>query len=39
MTRTTITLAGRVYAVRFAMWSVANDGGKIIISVDLLATP
>ena len=39
MTRNSITIAGRPWAVRFAMWSVANDGGKIIISVDLLATP
>lgn len=37
MSRATITIAGRVYAVRFAMWAVANDGGRIVVSVDLLA--
>ena len=36
MTRTTITLAGRVYAVRFAIWVAANDSGRPM-SVDLLA--
>lgn len=37
MSRTTITIAGRVYAVRFVIWVAANDAAARFVSVDLLA--
>lgn len=37
MSRVSITVAGRPWAIRFAIWAVANDGGRIVVSVDLLA--
>lgn len=37
MSRISVVIAGRPRAVRFAMWAVANDGGRPVISVDLLA--
>jgi hypothetical protein len=39
VTRTVITIAGRPWAVRLAIWAAANDGGRRFVSVDLLATP
>lgn len=39
MTRVTVILAGRPWAVRLAIWVAANDGGHRFVSVDLLAAP
>lgn len=37
MSRVTVTIAGRPWALRYLLWLVANDGGRPVISVDLLA--
>ena len=37
MTQVPIVTAGFPWALNYLLWSVSNDGGRIIISVDLLA--
>jgi len=37
VSRVSITVAGRVYAVRLAIWVAANDAAARFVSVDLLA--
>ncbi|UYW26247.1 hypothetical protein OKC48_23750 [Methylorubrum extorquens] len=37
MSRVSITVAGRAYAVRLALWVAANDCHYRFVSVDLLA--
>ncbi len=39
MSGISITTAGRPWAVRYLLWPVANDGGRLVIPVDLLAAP
>lgn len=39
MKRVTVILSGRPWAVRYLLWPVANDGGRLVIPVDLLAAP
>lgn len=39
MSRVSITMAGRPWAVRLAIWVAANDCRDRFVSVDLLAAP
>lgn len=37
MSRVSITIAGRPWSVRYAIWAAANDAAARFVSVDLLA--